>query len=236
MDLCFVIDSSGSIRDNNPADRSFDNYELQLQFLTSVVSAFTIGPDATRVGAILFSEQVILHFALDTYDTAGAINAALLATPYLGQTTNTPQALIQTRTECFSTGNGDRPNVPNLAIVITDGVPFPDSRRSPALDEARALRDSGATVISIGITDNIDADFLREMSSPPQIEGQNYFTATDFNALQEIQNTVVEGTCTTLEGKTVVLFFKRPLCWEKCFYFLFGRFLLAWKKSRQKYC
>ncbi len=200
VDLCFVIDSSGSIRDNNPSDGSYDNYNLQLEFLTNLVRAFSIGPDATRVGAILFSEQVILQFALDTYDTAGDISTALLSTPYLGQTTNTPQALIQTRAECFSAANGDRPNVPNLAIVVTDGVPFPDSRRSPALDEAKALKDSGATVISIGITDNIDADFLREMSSPPQIEGQNYFTASDFNALTAITSRVVEGTCTTLEG------------------------------------
>ena len=200
VDLCFVIDSSGSIRDNNPSDGSYDNYELQLQFLIALVNAFTIGPDATRVGAVLFSEQVNLEFTLSTYDTASDISAALLALPYLGQTTNTPQALIQTRTDCFSAANGDRPDVPNLAIIVTDGVPFPDSRRSPALDDARALKDSGATVISIGITDNIDADFLREMSSPPQIEGQNYFTASDFNALQQIQNTVVEGTCTTLEG------------------------------------
>ncbi len=204
VDLCFIIDSSGSIRDNNPPDRSYDNYELQLQFLTTLVNAFTIGLDATRVGAILFSEQVSLEFTLSTYDSANDINAALLGLPYLGQTTNTPQALIQTRTDCFNAANGDRSNVDNLAIVVTDGVPFPDSRRSPALDEAKALKDSGATVISIGITDNIDADFLREMSSPPQLEGQNYFTATDFNALQQIRRTVVEGTCTTLEGEFCV--------------------------------
>ena len=200
VDLCFVIDSSGSIRDNNPRDGSYDNYELQLQFLTALVNAFTVGLDATRVGAILFSEQVRLQFALNTYDTASAISAALLAIPYLGQTTNTPEALLQTRTQCFNRANGDRPDVDNLAIVVTDGVPFPDSRRSPALDEAKALRDSGVTVISIGITDNIDVDFLREMSSPPQIEGRNYFTATDFNALLQIQNTVVEGTCEVLQG------------------------------------
>ncbi len=200
VDLCFIIDSSGSIRDNNPPDRSYDNYALQLQFLTSLVNAFSVGSDQTRVGAIAFSEQVVLEFALNTYETAEDINAALLATPYLGQTTNTPQALVQTRTECFSARNGDRPNVPNLAIVVTDGVPFPDSRRTPALNEARALKDSGATVISIGITDNIDADFLREMSSPPQVQGQNFFIATDFNALTQIVNTVVEGTCTSVEG------------------------------------
>ncbi len=49
VDLCFIIDSSGSIRDNNPSDGSYDNWLLQLEFLTSIVRAFTIGPDDTQV-------------------------------------------------------------------------------------------------------------------------------------------------------------------------------------------
>ena len=200
MDLCLVIDSSGSIRDNNPPGGSPDNYQLQLEFLGSLVRAFSIGPDATRVGALIFSEQVILEFTLSQYDNTDAIVQAILSSPYLGQTTNTPEALRQTRLQCFNVANGDRPNIPNLAIVVTDGVPYPENRRTPALDEARALIDTGASIISIGITDAIDEDFLKGMSSAPQLLGQNYFTATDFGVLNEIQKTVVEGTCETLEG------------------------------------
>ena len=195
-----MIDSSGSIRDNNVAGQP-DNWVLQMQFLASLVRAFGIGPDATRVGAVVFSERVVLEFTLSTFDTAEAISQALLATPYMGQTTNTPEALSVTRTQCFSAANGDRRNVPNLAIVITDGVPYPADRRTPALNEAKALRDTGATVISIGVTNNIDADFLKGMSSSPQEEGKNYFTAADFAVLGEIQNTVVQRTCETIQGK-----------------------------------
>lgn len=36
IDLCVVIDSSGSIRDNNPPDRSYDNWELICQFVREV--------------------------------------------------------------------------------------------------------------------------------------------------------------------------------------------------------
>ena len=200
VDLCFVIDSSGSIRDNNPLGGP-DNYELQLQFLANLVGAFTIGPDATRVGAVIFSEEVILEFPLSQYDNTQSIVQALLASPYLGQTTNTPEALRVTRTQCFSASNGDRPNVENLAIVVTDGVPYPPNRRAPALDEARALRNSGIAVITVGITDAIDREFLQEMSSPPQLEGQNFFAATGFGTLNEIRRNVVEGTCETIEGK-----------------------------------
>ena len=201
VDLCLVIDSSGSIRDNNPPDGRTDNYELQLKFLSDLVKAFSIGPDATRVGALIFSDQVILEFTLSQYDNAEAIVQAILASPYLGQTTNTPEALRQTRLQCFNAATGDRPNVPNLAIVVTDGVPHPPERRTPALDEAKALRDTGAVVISIGITDAIDEDFLKGMSSAPQLLGQNYFTATNFDVLNEIRKTVVQGTCETIQGK-----------------------------------
>ena len=43
------------------------------------------------------------------------------------------------RNECFG-GSGDRPEAKNVAIVITDGVPYPANRRQPAIDEAEKLR------------------------------------------------------------------------------------------------
>lgn len=199
MDLCLIIDSSGSIRDNNPPGAvpgtSNDNWQLQLEFLSDLVGAFTIARDSTRVGAIIFSETVSLAFPLDRYDNKEDVQRAILSLAYIGQTTNTPQALIQTRTECFNPANGDRPNVVNLAVMTTDGVPFPPTRRTPAIEEAAALRNAGVTMIAVGITTMIDVDFLREMSSPPQQEGQNFFTATDFTALSSITRSVVEGTC-----------------------------------------
>ena len=43
------------------------------------------------------------------------------------------------REECFGV-QGDRPEAKNVAVIITDGVPFPDERRQPAIDEAEILR------------------------------------------------------------------------------------------------
>ena len=54
-------------------------------------------------------------------------------------------------------------------------------------------------LISVGITDLIDKDLLRELSSSPQQEGVNYFTAADFSALDEIRQTVVSQTCGVLD-------------------------------------
>ncbi len=202
VDLCFIIDSSGSIRDNNPRDGSYDNWELQQAFLSALVEVFTIGLDATRVGAVVFSEQVRLVFSLDTYSDAQSVKDAIQAIAYLGQTTNTPEGLKVTREQCFSAANGDRPNVQNLAIFISDGVPFPPERRDPAIREAEALKNAGVSVVAIGVTNVIDVDLLRAISSAPQEEGQNYFLATDFTALETIRQAVGEGTCNVVESKS----------------------------------
>ena len=202
MDLCFIIDSSGSIRDNNPPGGQPDNWQLQLEFLSRLVDLFTIGPDATKVGAVIFSDQVRLAFSLDTYTNAQSIKDAIYSLPYFGQTTNTPEGLRVTREECFSQANGDRANVQNLAIFISDGVPHPENLRDPAIREAEALK-RVTSVIAIGVSNVIDRDLLRTISSAPQVENQNWFLAVDFSELDIIRRSVGEGTCEVVAGITV---------------------------------
>ena len=46
-DIVFIVDSSGSIRDNNPADGSYDNWELALNFISDFVADFNLGSGST---------------------------------------------------------------------------------------------------------------------------------------------------------------------------------------------
>ena len=200
MDLCFIIDSSGSIRDNNPPDGQLDNWQLQLDFLSRLVDLFIIGPDATRVGAVVFSEEVKFAFSLDSFTDAQSVKQAINKLEYVGLNTNTPEGFKVTREQCFNRGNGDRRDVQNLAIFISDGVPWPFYRRNPAVAEAQALKNAGVSVIAIGVTSVIDRDFLQTISSAPRVEGQNFFVAADFTFLGEIRQSVGEGTCEVIEG------------------------------------
>ena len=168
------------------------------------MNLFTIGSDATKVGAVVFSEDVRLVFSLDTYTDAQSIKDAILGLAYLGQTTNTPEGLRVTREQCFNQGNGDRPNVQNLAIFISDGVPYPAERRNPAIRQAEALKEV-ASVIAIGVTDVIDQDLLRTISSSPQEENRNWFLAVDFSELDIIRRSVGEGTCEVVAGNSNIL-------------------------------
>ena len=214
MDLCFLIDSSGSIRDNNPPGGTPDNWNLQLDFLSRLVDLFTIGPTATKVGVVVFSEQVNLVFNMDRYTDAQSIKEAILELTYLGQTTNTPEGLKVTREQCFNQANGERPGILNLAIFISDGVPFPANRKDPAIREAEALK-GVATVVAIGVTDVIDRDLLRTISSSPQVENQNWFVAVDFSELDIIRRSVGEGTCQVVEG-SIACILNTTYLYENC--------------------
>lgn len=201
VDICLVIDSSGSIQDANPPDKSFDNWLLLLNFVAGLVDFFEVGPDPThtRIGAVVFSNDARLVFPMNRYTTREQLKNALRSIQFLGQETNTPEALRVTREQCLNPRFGERPNVQNIVIIITDGVPHPPSRRGPAIAEAQRLQ-SVANMFSIGITNTIDRNLLRSLSSAPRQENVNYFMSMGFTALNEITRIVGLGTCPDTPG------------------------------------
>ena len=54
VDLAFVLDNSGSIRDNDPPRGN--NWQLILDFVKSIVRELTIAPYATRIAVVDFGE------------------------------------------------------------------------------------------------------------------------------------------------------------------------------------
>ena len=207
VDICLLVDASSSITYYNPSDNSLDNWLLQLQFLSQLVDLFKIGPDDTRVGAIVFSDDVHLEFSLDTYTNAISVKNAIMNIRYLNQGTNTEEAFIVAREQCFNFANGDRQNIQNLAIIISDGRPEPFPEPA-AVAAAQALKDTGAIVLAIGVTSRIDKTFLQDISSPPQIENENYFTTADFSTLGTIRREVSAATCEAITGKSLLFHFR----------------------------
>lgn len=62
MDLTFIVDNSGSIR-----DKGADNYARLKAFLANLIDQLDIGPESTRVAAIRFSDVAELEFYLNSY-------------------------------------------------------------------------------------------------------------------------------------------------------------------------
>ena len=113
---------------------------------------------------------------------------------FLDETTNTTYALHLARTQLFgSEDRGDRPNVPNVAIILTDGKPTGDV--ATAAKAARELRDSGVRIISIGVTREISEELLMNMSSAPRVKDQDYFTSPDFDKLNSLLLGIINSAC-----------------------------------------
>ena len=143
-----------------------------------------------RVGVIIYSTSDYIQFHLNTYDTKDQIFEAIDNIPYRYGSTNTADALKTMRTEMYSRQNGDRPTVPNICIVITDGVSNINYRRT--IPEAEQARNDGIHIyaIGIGLTDMTEIDGIA--SKPVE---ENRFAVQEFSELQSLRDYVFSAIC-----------------------------------------
>lgn len=191
-DVCFVIDASGSICGSGLPGNVCNNWSLLLSFVSDIIGHFKVGKFQTRVGLVVFSGNASLMLPLNVFYDINELQQAISSTKHLGGPTNTAKALYVTRTQCFSKQSGERDGIPNIAIVLTDGLP--NAIEYDISYEASALRQA-ATVLAVGVTTEADKLLLTEMSSPPQRENEQYFTSPNFSSLGDLTGALVYETC-----------------------------------------
>ena len=96
------------------------------------------------------------------------------------------------RDSFFTRQNGDRDNIPNVAIVITDGKS--NIRDSETLGVANKTKEAGIRIIAVGVTDAIDVRELRGIASVPS----QVITVADFDRLLGQLNQVINQICVTV--------------------------------------
>ena len=192
-DIVFVIDSSGSIRDQNPGDKSYDNWDLLLKFMNQMVDVLNIGANQVRVGAVKFSTNAESVFHLNQYSDKNSLKAAISRTKYLGGNTNTAGGIRIMNDVEFTPRNGDRSDAQNIAIVITDGKSTRDTDQT--IPQAIRARNRRIKIYSVGITQGINEEELKKMSSLPQEMDQNYFKAKDFQSLERVAHAILTEAC-----------------------------------------
>jgi hypothetical protein len=93
LDMVFIVDSSSTISEADPASGSYSNWELILTFITNIIKKFLIGPTETRIGLIVYGSDARLEFTLRTYDTETELIDRVKTVAYLGGDSNTAAAL-----------------------------------------------------------------------------------------------------------------------------------------------
>ena len=182
-DVIFVLDASGSIKSYN--------FQKMRDFAVNVVNQFTIGPQNTRVGMIVFSTVAMVIFSLDTLDTASEVIWEIQQIPYYGGGTNTSGALDLLVKE-FSIG---RQGLPKIAMVITDGI---SNNPNETILSAQKVHKSNIITYAVGAGDNIHPEELEEIAGDTgEVISISGFDVTELNSLQTDLNL---AAC---QGKTV---------------------------------
>lgn len=100
----------------------------------------------------------------------------------------------------FFVSPGDRPNVPNVAIVVTDGQ---SNNPNLTIAEAQKARAAGITVLAIGVGSGVSRKELNAIATDP--DSTHVFMADNFDALKSLKALLSTKAC---EGKAGYLAFK----------------------------
>ncbi|XP_033755763.1 cartilage matrix protein-like [Pecten maximus] len=112
-DIVFLLDSSGSV--------GRANFNKMLKFVTSVSNSFKIGPHDVQIGVDTFQTSHKTEFTLNAHLQKADLVTAVNSIAYHSGSTHTGEAIQYLHNTSFTTAAGHRPNVPKIAIVVTDG-------------------------------------------------------------------------------------------------------------------
>ena len=186
-------------------------------FVKDFLFVADIDGGSIRVGVIIYSTEDYLQFNLNQYNTKMDVFMAIDDIPYRFGSTNTADALRTMYTVMYTAENGDRPGVPNVCIVVTDGISNINSRRTiPDAEQARA-KGIHIYAIGIGLTDTTELDGI---ASKPVDE--NRFAVQEFEELRGLRDKVFSALC---PGLCLLSMMLRPIILIKLHVFTY-RFAL----------
>lgn len=159
--------------------------------MADVAQSLLIGPDDTRVAAIRFSNDATVMFHLDTYNTSLDVGRALRSIQIIASTTNTAGALRLMMTDVLTPRWGDRPDVHNVAILITDGQS--NVNEWDTIPAAQAARSAGVRLFVIGVTGEINVAELEAMSSLPLAD--HFFNRTSYALVPTLVSQLIWSVC-----------------------------------------
>ena len=183
--MALIIDRSGSIGTHYPTLK---------QFLKDVIGRFDIDSSTAgagaRFGAVLYNQTAELGFYLNDHMDFSDYQSAVNAFPGPGGKTNIAGALELTNMEILQEIRGDRPQVSNVCLLISDGRP--NVRENETEAQANLLKNK-CTLVTIGIGNNIDSTLLNDIST-----GGLYFPVADFSQLENELDNLVTVVCNSL--------------------------------------
>lgn len=181
-DIVIALDASTSVTE--------ENFRTLLSFVQDFVRPAEIDNGNVRIGMLSFSTDVHIQFHMYQHPTKEGVLKAIGNVPYSWGSTNTADALKTVRTTMFLYQHGDRPDVRNILLLVTDGLSNINSRMT--IPEANSLRDHGIIVFAVGI----GLSNTRELDGIANKPLDKYrFNVANFSALQDLDRRIFSSIC-----------------------------------------
>lgn len=150
-------------------------------FLKNLFRYADIDGGNVRVSLTYFRKNPTLMFNLQKHRTRAAYSQAVdkITRKVRGKRNDAGAALREVRTTVFDESRGDRSDVPNAVILITDNKANINPRRLQS--EAAALKSVGIRLVTVGVG-KADRGELRSAASDPAVENSFYFST--YNSLR----------------------------------------------------
>lgn len=188
-DVVLGIDLSGSMNNDgdNPPQPVTDALAAAAIFANSLQEGDQIGVVTFATRAETTTSLTDLHGAV-----ANAIASLEIAPAEEVGFTNTIQALEQAQAELNSNRHSE--DARRVLVLLTDGLPTAAGDEpviENAVTTAKQLAEDGIEVYSIGLGDNVDADFIRQIAS----DQSNAYFAPNSADLQSIYAEITSSLC-----------------------------------------
>lgn len=178
--MVFAFDSSNNVRPHE--------FRKQLEFAQRITKTIVIGQNRSRVGAILYSDQVQNLIDLPEYETQEEVVRALDKVEKSAGGTRMDEAIRYIRTKSFRR-SVSRHNAAQVAIIITAS---PTSSLHLTKKQAHVARKAGITLIPVGIGD-VNIEEMRAIAGTKDDTYQHILPT--FDDLEYVMPKVAINTC-----------------------------------------
>uniref|UniRef100_A0A672UH49 Collagen alpha-1(XX) chain n=1 Tax=Strigops habroptila TaxID=2489341 RepID=A0A672UH49_STRHB len=184
-DIVLLVDGSWSIGRNN--------FKLIKEFLSNLISPFSIGQDKIRVGLSQYSSDPRTEWDLSAYSTRDQVLEAVRSLRYKGGNTFTGLALTHVLEQNLKPGAGARLEAEKLVILLTDGKSQDDANLA-----AQTLKNLGIEIFAIGVKNADEAELRQVASEPLEL---TVYNVLDFPLLSSLVGKLTRVLCTRIREK-----------------------------------
>jgi len=183
VDIAFVLDASGSIRN--------ERFPFVIDFVNSLIGELQVSAVDTQVAAVSYSDNFAPQFLLNTYKTKQDVQLAFKRIPFIGGRTNTAAGLRYACQTIFNAANGDRADAPNYLFILSDGNS--NVNMEDTIPAAVACRNLGITLIPFAVGTDVNTFELRNLASLPY--SKTIHTVKSMYDFSSIKNDMIGSIC-----------------------------------------